>query len=135
MQSDAPQIVRMALRQARSFGAASLAGLAAAAGDCGKSLSEAQAREALVHGGAEFLDDNWFWLPSSSRNRLCTLTCRILVVASPLDVATIRAGVCRTYPRAHAALVPPADVMDAFYRANPRFAVDNAASRAVSTPS
>jgi hypothetical protein len=124
MQSDASQIVRMALRQAQSFGAASLAGLAAAAGDRGKSLSEAQAREALAHGGAEFLDGDWFWLPGRPRSRLCTLTCRILAVTSPLDVATIRAGVCRTYPRSHAALVPPADVMDAFYNANPRFAVD-----------
>lgn len=124
MQSDAPQIVRMASRQAWSFGAASLAGLAAAAGDRGKSLSDAQAREALAHGGAEFLDDDWFWLPGRRRSRLCTLTCRILVVASPLDVATIRAGVCRTHPRSLAALIPPTDVMEAFYRANPRFAVD-----------
>ena len=124
MQSDAPQIARMASRQARSFGPrvwpASLLQPAIGA----KSLSDAQAREALAHGGAEFLDDEWFWLPGRRRSRLCTLTCRILVVASPLDVATIRAGVCRTYPHSHAALVPPVDVMDAFYLANPRFAVD-----------
>jgi hypothetical protein len=124
MQADAPQIARMASRQAWSFGAARPAGVAAEAGDRGLHLTEAHVREVLAQGGAKFLDGDWFWFPSHRRSRLCTLTCRILAVTSPLDVATIRAGVCRTYPQPHAALVPPAGVMEAFYRASPRFAVD-----------
>jgi hypothetical protein len=57
-------------------------------------------------------------------NRLAMLTRRMLAVASPLDVATIRAGVCRTYPRAWMALVPEAAAMAAFYEAHPGFAID-----------
>ena len=115
----------MALRRAGSFGAASVVELAAAAVDAGIHVSAAQARDALArYSAAEFLDDHWFWLPSDGRNRLKTLSCRILSVASPLDVATIRAGVHRTYSRSHAALVPPTRVIDAFYCAHPRFAVD-----------
>jgi hypothetical protein len=118
------EIVRIASRRAGSFGAASVVELAAEAVEQGIHVSEAQVRNALArHASAEFLDDDWFWLPSG-RNRLATLGDRILAVASPLDGATIRAGVCRTYARRQATLVPPAGVMDAFYRAHPNFTVD-----------
>jgi hypothetical protein len=115
----------MASRRANSFGASSVAALAAAAADRGISVSEAQARDAVAHYlDAAFLDDDWFWLPSRSRSRLHTLTRRILAVSSPLDVTTIRAGVCRTFPGPDAVLVPPPSVMLAFYGAHPAFAVD-----------
>jgi hypothetical protein len=124
MGSLAPEIVRIALRRARSFGASSLASLAASAAEEGLRVSKAQARETLARDAhAEFLDDDWFWLPGEG-NRLETLSRRILSVAAPLDVATIRAGVCRTYGGDRAALVPPAAVMDAFYEAHASFVLD-----------
>jgi hypothetical protein len=119
------QIVRIASRRAASFGAASLTEVAASASDRALHVSGADARAALAHSStAEFLDDDWFWLPGADRNRLWTLSRRILAVASPLDVATIWAGVCRTYSRRQAAFVPPAEVMGAFYAAHSGFAVD-----------
>ncbi len=117
-------VVRMALRRAGSFGVACVTEVAAAAADQGIRVSVTQTREALAAlTRAKFLDDDWFWLPGRP-NRLATLTRRILSVASPLDVPTIRAGVCRTYAGPQAALVPPAGVMDAFYRAQPTFLFD-----------
>jgi hypothetical protein len=115
----------MACHRAGSFGAASLGELTASAVDEGIHGSPTEARKAFTqHIEAEFLEDDWFWLPRARRNRLYTLSCRILGVASPLDIATIRPGVCRTYAGGQAELVPPAGVMDAFYRAHPSFAVD-----------
>jgi hypothetical protein len=115
----------MAFRRVRSFGTSSVAELVSTTVGQGIDVSAGQAREAVArHAGAEFLDDDWFWFPDGGRNRLCTLTRRILAVASPLDVATIRAGVCRAVPRRQAPLLPPAGVMQAFYRAHPAFALD-----------
>jgi hypothetical protein len=48
----------------------------------------------------------------------------MLSVASPLDLATIRGGICRAYPRRQADLVPPARVLAAFYAADPAFVID-----------
>jgi hypothetical protein len=103
----------------------SLTELAASAADRGNEVSEAEAREALtLHLAAEFLDEDWFWLPDEGHNRLATLSRRILAVTSPLELATIRAGVYRTYPPRQAGLVPPAQVIDAFHRAHPSFLID-----------
>ena len=125
MRSQASPIVRMAARRACSFGAASLISLIASVLDQDGPISAAQARDAVEgHADADFLDDDWFWLPGEHRNRLRTLAARILGVASPLDLATVRAGVCRTYAPRHLALVPPAAVMEAFFRVHPSFAVD-----------
>jgi hypothetical protein len=121
--TDKRQIARMASRRAWSFGAVSLAALTAAGIDEGQAASEAETRAALG-GDAEFLGDDWFWLPGERRNRVAALGQRILAVAAPLDVATVRAGVVRTYPPAQAAHVPPDAVMGAFFGAHPDFAVD-----------
>src|SRR5262245_61739095 len=96
--SNTPQIVRLAAHRACSFGAVSLAALTDAGYEEGLSLSEDEARSALGP-GAEFLADDWFWLPAQRCNRVAALGRRILAVAAPLDVATVRAGVVRTYPR------------------------------------
>ena len=113
----------MASRRAGSFGAVSLAALTAAGLDEGLAASEDETRSALGT-GAEFLGDDWFWLPGERRNRVAALGRRILAVASPLDVATVRAGVVRTYPRSAGGLVPPDGVLAAFFGAHPDFAVD-----------
>jgi hypothetical protein len=121
--SDTPQIARMASRRAGSFGAVSLAALTSTGLDEGLVASEAEVRTA-VGTDAAFLCDDWFWLPAERRNRVAALGRRILAVASPLDVATVRAGVVRTYPAAQAAHVPPDGVLAAFFGAHPDFAVD-----------
>jgi hypothetical protein len=121
--SDTPQIARMACRRAGSFGAVSLAALTAAGLREGLVASRAAARAALG-ADAEFLGDGWFWLPGARRNRLAVLGRRILAVASPLDTATVRAGVVRTYPYARAVLVPPEEVIAALFGAHPDFDVD-----------
>jgi hypothetical protein len=121
--SDTPQIARVASRRAGSFGAVSFAALAASGLDEGLVASEAEAR-AELGADAELLGDDWFWLPGERRNRVAALGRRILSVAAPLEVATVPAGVVRTYPRAQRARVPPQDVIAAFFGAHPDFSVD-----------
>jgi hypothetical protein len=90
------------------------------------SLAEGrQVREALDRpSGAGVLDDYWLFQSDRGRNRLCKLSRRILAVASLLDAAAIRAGVCRTLPACRLARVPSLSVMTGFYRAHPAFVVD-----------
>ena len=121
--SETPQIAEIASRLAGSFGAVSLAALTAASVDEGLAASEDDLRSKLGT-GAEFLGEDWFWLPGERRNRLATLARRILAVEAPLDVATVRIGLMRTYPPAQAALVPPDGVLPAFFGAHPDFALD-----------
>jgi hypothetical protein len=121
----ARQLVRMATERIRAVGAASLAELVCTASGRGLDLSEDEARDVLLHHSpAELLLDDWVWLPDCSRDRLSTLTRRILAVASPLEVTTIRAGVCRAYTPRGRTLLPPTTVMSAFYAAHPGFEVD-----------
>ena len=121
--TDTPQISRIAFSRAGAYGAVSLASLTAACLDEVSATSEEELRSALGT-GAEFLGDDWFWLPGERRNRVAALARRILAVASPLDVATVRTGVVRTYPPAQASLVPPDGVLGAFFSAHCDFAVD-----------
>jgi hypothetical protein len=123
MLSDTPRIARMASRRAGSFGAVSLAALTATGLDEGLVASEVEARAALG-GDAEFLGDDWFWLPGERRNRVAALARRILAVAAPLEVAAVRSGVARTYPPVQAVHVPPDGVLAAFFGAHPDFTVD-----------
>jgi hypothetical protein len=120
-----PWFVRSAVRRASSFGVASLGQLMSAGDATGTRLSTADARDLVArYCLAQFLDDDWFWLPDRNQNRLRTLTRRMLSVASPLDLATIRAGICRAYPSGRAELIPPVPVMAAFYAADPGFVID-----------
>jgi len=124
MHSHPPQVIRIAAHRVRSFGAASVAELVSAALQQGICLSGAQARESLASAEPRFLDDDWFWLPSRRRDRLSTLSRRILAVASPLHLATLRVGVCRAHRRRLAALIPPVSVLQAFYDTHPDFVLD-----------
>src|SRR5262249_33219090 len=121
--SDTPQIARIAIRRAASFGAVSLAALTAACLDEGLAASADETRSALGT-DAEYLSDDWFWLPGERRNRVAALGRRILAVASPLDVATVRGGVIRSCPPGQATFVPPEGVLAALFGARPDFDVD-----------
>jgi hypothetical protein len=118
-------IAELATCRARVSGVVDAQAVASAARDGGVDVSDDDLHEAIVrHAGGEFLAGDWFWLPGVRQNRLAGSTCRILAVASPLDVATIRAGLCRTVRRRHATAVPPAGALAEFYAAHPAFAID-----------
>lgn len=71
----------------------------------------------------EFLIGEWFWIPGASpdRNRLRNVSQKMLAVTTRLSVATMRAGVRRSYKFRGVETVPPADVLLAFYGAHPEF--------------
>jgi hypothetical protein len=71
----------------------------------------------------EFLDQEWFWMPHipPDRNRLRNVTQRMLSVTPRLDLPTIRQGVRRRYRFMQIDLVPPTDILAAFYSAHPEF--------------
>ena len=120
----ATKICSLASSRARSFGAVSVAELTRAAVRQGFDASAAMIRDVIEqHLDAEFLDDDWFWLPNGCDNRLIALARRILTVASPLEIATLRAGVCRAHPPTRSHLVPTAGVMAAIFSAHPEFSV------------
>jgi len=123
----AAPITLVASRQSDSFGASNLAELTSALWHQGMEIAEEQAREVLnQYSSAEFLNDDWFWMPdrSPNRNRLYNISRKILSVVSPMDVSTIRDGARRSYRFRGVTLVPPRDVMTAFYRAHPAFIVE-----------
>jgi hypothetical protein len=118
-------LVRLAMLRATAFGAARLAELVQALGVQGIEVSDNRARDLLEHHAeAEFLDDDWLWLPNKSRSRLVTLTHRMLAAASPLQVETLRGGILRSYPRRDAVYLPPRTVLSALYEAHPEFSTD-----------
>jgi sarcosine oxidase gamma subunit len=125
LRGETERIIRIASRLASSFGAASLRGVSAAAAALEIRVSGPEAREVLTrYCGAQFLDADWFWLPVRARNRLRTLTRRILAVCSPLDVATVLAGVHRAYGGRDIDLLPPLRVIAALFATDDAFAVD-----------
>jgi hypothetical protein len=120
------EFVRLASRRATLFGAVSLAAMVGVAAACGLDVSESRARDILDQDAeAHFLDDDWFWLPKRRRNRLATLTGRILSVASPLDVETLRAGISRAYAPRDAIHLPSPPVINELYAAHPDFSIDD----------
>lgn len=130
MLASASRIILVASRQSDSFGASNVAEVASALDgrDGGAACSEDQAREVIRHySNAHFLSDDWFWVPNRSygRNRLYNVTRRILSVASPLDIGTIRDGARRSYRFREVALIPPRSVMKAFFHAHPAFVLDS----------
>lgn len=73
----------------------------------------------------EFLVGEWFWVPGipPERNRLRNVTRRMLSVTPTLDIASIRQGVRRRYRFMQIDLVPPTDVLRAFFSASAEFMV------------
>jgi Sigma-70, region 4/Bacterial RNA polymerase, alpha chain C terminal domain len=84
--------------------------------------------------GCEFLDDDWFWFTDlpEGRNRLANIANRVLSVATPQSVASIREGVRRVFryraltnPRYSSLTVPPQSVMSRFFQRHPDFRIDD----------
>ena len=74
----------------------------------------------------EFLVGDWFWMPDipPDRNRLRNTTRLMLSVTPRLGLASVRQGLRRRYKWQHIDVVPPLDVLRAFYTAYPEFTID-----------
>jgi hypothetical protein len=118
-------LVGLASAHVSRFGAASLSELTGLLAAGGIDVLENHARDVLrLHAEAQFLDEDWFWFPArASRNRLAILTRRMLAVAEPLGVGTIRDGIAR-YSRRGVVRLPSETALTAFYKAHPDFRVD-----------
>lgn len=126
-------IPMLARRLATKSGVTSVFQVQEAAQEHGSKVTEAQVRENIRGGNFDFLDDDWFWAPDVkySRNRLHNLTRKLLSVASPQDVLTLRDGLRRAYnwrrltgERYRNLTVPPARILLEFYRRCPGFRVE-----------
>ncbi len=133
----ASRVKLLATRLASAAGCTNVAEVSAGAAKEGILVNEGQVREVLKqYTSAQFLDDSeeWFWMPDGKphRNRLHNVTKKLLSVASPLDLNTIREGVRRQYLQrtlshspSYSLTVPPRSVLVAFYAANPAFVVES----------
>jgi hypothetical protein len=82
----------------------------------------------------EFLNDDWFWVTDipAGRNRLSNIAMRVLSVASPQSVQSIREGVRRAFtyraksnPRYELLSTPPSNVLTTFFERNPEFRIQD----------
>jgi hypothetical protein len=130
----ADSLINIAHRQAGASGASNVQEVVAEATAHGIQTSEPEVFALLQEfSDLEFLDTEWFWHPSGSaaRNRLRNATRKMLAVASPLGIATVREGLRREYRwrtrkggRNWPLVVPHKSVLRAFYRANAEFRID-----------
>jgi hypothetical protein len=98
-------------------------------------VTEDDVRNVLgTHMGCEFLDQDWFWFTDipEGRNRLTNIARRILSVASPQLVSSIREGVRRVFryraistPRYRSLIVPPHSAMANFFKRHPEFRIED----------
>lgn len=127
----ANRVSTLAARLAGGSGASNVAEVEAVAAAAGLDVNIEQVREVLrYYSKVRFLNDDWFWTPEApiDRNRLYNVTRRILSVARPVSVGTLRDGVRRHFRgRQHGRplplIVPPRAVLLAFYEAHPAFVV------------
>jgi hypothetical protein len=84
--------------------------------------------------GCEFLNEDWFWFTDlpEGRNRLANIANRVLSVAAPQTVSSIREGVRRVFryraltaPRYSSLTVPPHSVIARFFQRHPDFRIDD----------
>lgn len=89
--------------------------------------SSSEARDLLTRfSTTDFLADTWFWVPDipRGRERLRNVTRKILSVSDPIDVTTLRAGIRRLYKWRRVEIVPPTEILRAYYAAHPEFEID-----------
>lgn len=88
----------------------------------------------------EFLNEDWFWVTDipAGRNRLSNIANRILSVAQPQSIQSIREGVRRAFtfrakssPRYEALVTPPSEVLAAFFRQSPDFVLHDSQVKSV----
>lgn len=130
VQGAANLVIQTAKRQAGASGVSNCLEVLAECGEKSGNLDERHIKEILERfSEVQFLVDEWFWYPAgkSERNRLINFTRKMLSVASPIHLSSLREGVRRAFAlrqtREWRLLVPPRNVLEAFYKANPDFEV------------
>lgn len=133
MEGMAGELMLIARRQAGASGASNILEVLSQADQKGIKIEPAQARYVLQHHpDIQFLVEDWFWslFGKSTRNRLRNVTRKMLSVASPIHVSSLRDGIRRAYRWRNAShmrswelIAPPKNVLEAFYRAHPEFIV------------
>lgn len=131
---NADGILRVAYRQAHASGASNVREVAAELQAKGIRAEEAGVRHALREfSEVQFLEDDWFCHRPANpeRDRLRNITRKMLSVASPIELSSIREGVRREYRyRGHrgiktwSLLVPPRSVLRGYYQTHPEFLID-----------
>lgn len=131
----ARSVATVARKLAGMAGVASVFQVASVLNEGGQSLSPDEANKILASmSNVEFLNEDWFWVVDLPirRNRLANVAKKILSVAFPQTISSIREGVRRaflyrskTQVRYESLTTPPSDVLAAFFRHSPEFRVDN----------
>jgi hypothetical protein len=132
---DANTILRVAYRQAHASGASNVAEVVAEIRAGNIIVDEDAVRHVLRRlSEVQFLEEEWFCHRPANpeRERLRNVTRKMLSVASPIELGTIREGLRRHYRyRGHrgvktwSLLVPPRSVLRAYYEAHPEFIVED----------
>jgi hypothetical protein len=130
----ADAVLSIAYRQAQASGASNVGEVFAELQSIGVDAEEIAIREALREfSDVKFVEEDWFFRPPASpeRDRLRNTTRKMLSVASPIDLTSLREGVRREYRyRGHrgmktwSLLVPPRTVLRAYYQMHPEFSLD-----------
>jgi len=130
----ADAILRIAYRQAHASGASNVGEVHAELYASGINVDTAAIGHALREfSEVEFFEEQWFaHRPSNpERDRLRNTTRKMLSVAAPIELGSLREGIRREYRyRGHrglktwALLVPPRSVLRCYYKAHPEFAID-----------
>jgi hypothetical protein len=133
--SYADAILRVAYRQAQASGASNIGEVVAELQSNGLEADDAAVRHVLRElSDVHFLEDDWFcYRPANpERDRLRNTTRKMLSVASPIELGSLREGIRREYRyRGHrgmktwSLLVPPRSVLRAYYQAHPEFLIDD----------
>lgn len=132
--SNADEILRIAFRQTQASGASNVGELTAELRLRGIETDEESVGHVLREfSDVHFFEDNWFGRrpDNPERDRLRNVTRKMLSVASPIDVMTLREGIRREYRyRGHrgggtwSLIVPPRSVLRAYYQIHPEFLID-----------
>lgn len=128
-------VPRLARKLAGQSGVTSIFQVAEVVRETGLEVDETRIKPMLSSSNFEFLDEDWFWATDvkDSRNRLYNVTKKMLSVASPQSILSIRDGVRRHYrwrmfsnEHYKTLTVPPLMVLETFYRRHRAFRVEGA---------
>ena len=132
--ASADAILHVAYRQAHASGASNIGEVVAELHSKGVNVDDAIAIRVLREfSEVHFFDERWFYhkVRNAERDRLRKVTRKILSVAAPIELGTLRDGVRREYRyRGHrgvktwSLLVPPRNVLRGYYLAHSEFSLD-----------
>jgi hypothetical protein len=132
--SYADSVLRIAYRQAHASGASNIGEVVAELQSKGVEAEEKAVRYVLREfSDVQFLEEDWFCHRPTNpeQDRLRNTTRKMLSVASPIELGSLREGIRREYRyRGHrgmktwSLLVPPRSVLRAYYQAHSEFVIE-----------